>query len=336
MPELTVRENLLHAARVRLPVTWTEAEIREHVDILISCLQLTQIQHSPVGDVINPTISGGQRKRVSIGIELAAAPMALVLDEPTSGLDATSALSIIELLKALCRQGVTVICIMHQPRLEIFQSLDRLLLLAEGRMVYLGEAANAVEYFKSVGFDIPPQSNPADVIMDIISGQSQRYSVEPLDDSVNTVSRLISCWKACEIHPVKEAPNCVILAQRIKDLDGMLRSAETRGAPWHRQVYLCFLRSLKQQSRQVPSFFLEIAVGAIAGLLIGLSVYKLGGLLFQGVFLSPFELLSSAVNYTLVPELGLLCSLAIGEIFSYASISTPAHLRQRSRQLHLG
>jgi hypothetical protein len=263
--------------------------------------------------MINPTISGGQRKRVSIGIELAAAPMALVLDEPTSGLDATSALSIIELLKALCRLGVTVVCIIHQPRVEIFQSLDRLLLLANGQEVYLGEAAKVEEYFNSVGFDIPPQCNPADVMIDIISGQGQRYRSPLADEPIKTVSGLIAHWKGGEHHVVEEISNTNLIAQRTEQLQALSKSATARGAPWHRQVYFCFIRSLKQQSRHSTSFFLEIGVGAIAGLLLGLSVYKLDGLLFQGVFLPPFELLSSAVNYILVPELGLLCSLAIGK-----------------------
>lgn len=100
--------------------------------MLITCLELTDVRNSLVGDLLNPGISGGQRKRVIIGIELAAAPTALVLDEPTSGLDATSALAIMKLLKAISQQGVTVVCIIHQPRLEIFECLDRLLLQADG------------------------------------------------------------------------------------------------------------------------------------------------------------------------------------------------------------
>lgn len=298
---------------MRLPPIWTEAEIQEHIDILLSCLDLSHIQHQPVGDMIKPTISGGQRKRVSIGVELAAAPTALILDEPTSGLDATSALSIIELLKALCRLNVTVVCIIHQPRLEIFQSLDQLLLLARGQEVYLGGASKAVDHFKGFGFEIPPGSNPADVIMDIISGQGYKYSSGSSKDPGGTIAHLISRWKSSAHHRINETPGPGSLAQRTEHLHALSMAAKARGAPWHRQVYFCFLRSLKQQSRQLTSFFLEIAVGSIAGLLIGLSVYRLDGLLFQGIFLSPFELLSSAVNYTLVPQLGLLCSLAIGK-----------------------
>lgn len=90
LPEMTVRENILHSARIRLPSNWKESEIQHHVDILLSCLQLSHVKDSLVGSPGAPVISGGQRKRVSIGMELAAAPMALFLDEPTSGLDVSS------------------------------------------------------------------------------------------------------------------------------------------------------------------------------------------------------------------------------------------------------
>ena len=316
LPELTVRENLLHSARIRLPPSWTDHEIQEHVDNLISCLQLTHIQHSRVGDAIKPMISGGQRKRVSIGIELAAAPMALVLDEPTSGLDATSALSIIELLKSLSQLGVTIICIIHQPRVEILLALERLLLLACGREVYLGPTAAAADYFRSLGYTITREHNPADAIMDIISGQGQRYGGDASKNAAEIAHHLNASWnqQRDQINPTtKEGPTTANHEERLSQIYALSKSAANRGAPWYRQVSLCFMRSLKQQSRQLVGFFLEIAVGAVAGLLIGLSVYKLGGLLFQGIFHPPFELLSSAVNYTLVPELGLLCSLAIGK-----------------------
>lgn len=312
MPELTVKENLLHSARIRLPSTWTQAEIEEHVDMLIACLELTGIEKNIVGDLINPGISGGQRKRVSIGIELAAAPMVLILDEPTSGLDSTSALAIMKLLMAICRLGVTIACIIHQPRLEIFECLDQLLLLADGREVYFGKAGDAAEYFKTAGFDVPVASNPADVIMDIICGRGQKYATHR-EDFIDGSSRLVSHWAINEHKHKAAATEGGVTEEKRKQLSLLLKSISARGASWHRQVGFCFVRSVRQQSRQLKSFFLEIFVGAVAGLLIGLSVYRLNGLLFQGVFVAPFELLSSAVNYTLVPQLGLLCSLAIGK-----------------------
>ncbi|KAI9644602.1 hypothetical protein NHQ30_006623 [Ciborinia camelliae] len=310
LPELTVRENILHSARIRLPQSWTDSEIERHIDDLLSCLGLSHIQNSLVGDAVKPVISGGQRKRVSIGIELAAAPLALILDEPTSGLDATSALSIIGLLKALCRLGITIICILHQPRLEIFQSLDRLLLLANGQEIYFAKAADAIEYFEKAGFSMSNQCNPADILMDIISGQGERYAKPGFKRSDMTISRLVNRWNLQRSRTIQFGRQST--QERLVVLGMLSSSAAARGAPWVRQMYYCFGRSVRQQTRQLTGFFLEIAVGAIAGLLIGLSVYRIDGLLFQGIFHPPFQLLSSATDYMLVPQLGLLSCLAIG------------------------
>lgn len=320
MPELSVKENLLHSARIRLPSTWTQIEIVEHVDLLIACLELTNIENNIVGDLINPGISGGQRKRVSIGIELAAAPMVLILDEPTSGLDSTAALAIMKLLMAICRLGVTVACIIHQPRLEIFQCLDELLLLANGQEIYFGKAANACEHFRTMGFEIPPASNPTDVIMDIISERGQKYAVAASeDDLIGRISKLASHRATCQTGYEKTTIDGSQVELKKEHILSLMKSISARGAPRYRQVGFCFVRSVRQQSRQLESFCLEIIVGALAGLLVGLSVYRLGGLLFQGMFVAPFQLLSSAVNYTLVPQLGMLCCLAIGK-FSYIGI----------------
>lgn len=314
MPELSVKENLLHSARIRLPPTWTQIEIAEHVDLLIACLDLTDIRDNIVGDLIDPGISGGQPKRVSIGIELAAAPMVLILDEPTSGLDSTAALDIMKLLMAICRLGVTVGCIIHQPRLEIFQCLDELLLLANGRQVYFGKATDVSEYFRTVGFEIPPASNPADVIMDIISERGQKYAVAASEgDLTSGILRLDFHQTAHQLEYEDVTTEEGQVEKKKKDLLSLMTSISARGAPWYRQVGFCFVRSVRQQSRQLESFYLETIVGALAGLLVGLSVYRLGGLLFQGMFVAPFQLLSSAVNYTLVPQLSMLCCLAIGK-----------------------
>lgn len=151
MSELTVRENIAHSAHIRLPSSWTRTMRRDHVDSVIACLNLGHVQDNIVGDTISSCISGGQRKRVSIGMELAGAPLALFLDEPTSGLDATTALSIVSLLKTLSNLGVTVIAIIHQPRPEILDVLDGLYLVADGHQIYEGKASDIAQHFEKCG-----------------------------------------------------------------------------------------------------------------------------------------------------------------------------------------
>ena len=256
---------------------------------------------------------------MSIGIELAAAPKALFLDEPTSGLDATSALSVMNLLRALSRCGILVVCVIHQPRAEIFTCIDELLLLSEGRQVYQGKAKLAPSYFRSLGFHFPRHSNPADVIMDVIT--SRAYNTKSFRGSFGWgMLSLADRWRH---YRDDGAPNVFPDNWGPDDESTELRKlVNERGAPWHIQVWFCFLRSLKQQVRDASGSYLELAVGAASGILIGLSVFQLKGLLFQGVFRSPFEILSTASNYTLVPQLGLLCALAIGLAGSASGVRT--------------
>jgi ABC-type multidrug transport system ATPase subunit len=139
--DLTVRENIMFNARLRLPREWTEDEIREHVDWILDTLEIDHIQHTVVGDTRKRGVSGGQRKRVNIGMELAAFPSIVFLDEPTSGLDSTTATELVQLLKKLAQaHHLTIAAVIHAPTPRAFEQFDMLLLLQKGgRTAYFGE-----------------------------------------------------------------------------------------------------------------------------------------------------------------------------------------------------
>ncbi len=101
--DLTVYENIRYSASMRLPASWTSKQREDHVAATISAMQLKHVQDVHVGDEVKRGVSGGQRKRCNIGMEVAAAPSLLLLDEPTSGLDATASLEICQVLKDLAR-----------------------------------------------------------------------------------------------------------------------------------------------------------------------------------------------------------------------------------------
>ena len=125
-------------------------------------LELGGIQHSVVGDEETRGISGGQRKRVNIGMEMVADPSLLFLDEPTSGLDSTTTFAVVRALTCLSRKGSNVIAVLHQPSYQVFEMFDDVVFLAKGGYsVYVGPARRALEYFSELGFDRPPLVNPA-------------------------------------------------------------------------------------------------------------------------------------------------------------------------------
>lgn len=157
---------------MRLPPSWTDADIALHVDAVLDALSLAHVQHTRIGDEKTRGVSGGQRKRVNIGIEVAACPVALYLDEPTSGLDSTAALEVTNSLKHIAHStGITVAMVIHQPRYEIWAALDEVLFLAPGgRTVFLGNLAAVQGYFSDqLGFMPTARDNPADFYMDRIA-----------------------------------------------------------------------------------------------------------------------------------------------------------------------
>mmetsp|Transcript_9620 Transcript_9620/g.29125 ORF Transcript_9620/g.29125 Transcript_9620/m.29125 type:complete len:963 (-) Transcript_9620:351-3239(-) len=170
--ELTVRETLMFQALLRLPPDWSNRRVIQLVNSTLSLLELDNVQDSLIGDARKRGISGGQRKRVNIGMELVCDPALLVLDEPTSGLDSTAGLRVVHALQnAATIKGLTIVCVLHQPRYEIFRCCDRLFLLAaNGALVYEGHTRYAIRYFEKLGFKLPHLMNPADFLLDIVSG----------------------------------------------------------------------------------------------------------------------------------------------------------------------
>ncbi|KAJ3109532.1 hypothetical protein HDU97_005189 [Phlyctochytrium planicorne] len=315
--EMTVRENILHSARVRLPSNWSKAKVEEFVDHVLEVLNLSHVQSNLIGDETTRGVSGGQRKRVNIGMELAAVPLALFLDEPTSGLDSTAALKVAEILKRIASIGLTVVAVIHQPRFEIFQQFDDILMIAPGgKTAYLGPTKSVLEYFEMHGFFFDPRANPADILMDILSdkGVNLRQHLSP-EDLVNLWEAEGREWikkkyeedgvpKANEDPATKSSEE-----SNIEEIDHVIKN---RGASWLGQVLLCHNRYMVQQYRLVSALGLEIGVASLAGGLMGVAVADGAGELFIGVPVDPYSLISPATLQWLIPQLGLLIGISCG------------------------
>ncbi|KAF6254331.1 hypothetical protein COO60DRAFT_1703369 [Scenedesmus sp. NREL 46B-D3] len=179
---LTVEENLTYSARFRLPASTTAVQRLEVVASAIAVLGLADVRHALIGDEEVRGISGGQRKRVNVGLELVAEPSLLFLDEPTSGLDSTASKLVVQGLKRVAQTGVTVTAVVHQPSYKTFCLFDDLLLLAKGGLTaYCGTQRDVRGYFEGLGFTIPEHMNPADAYLDIISGSVLTATGQTLD-----------------------------------------------------------------------------------------------------------------------------------------------------------
>jgi len=169
-PHLTVTETLLFTALLRLPSSLTKEEKAQHVEHVISELGLSKCRGSMIGGPLFRGISGGERKRVSIGQEMLINPSLLLLDEPTSGLDSTTAQRIMTTIKRLASGGRTVVTTIHQPSSRLYHMFDKVVLLSEGCPIYYGPASTAMAYFSSVGFSTSMIVNPADLLLDLANG----------------------------------------------------------------------------------------------------------------------------------------------------------------------
>lgn len=141
-----------------------------------------------IGDEGTRGVSGGERRRVSIGVDIIHGPSLLFLDEPTSGLDSTSALSVIEKLHDIARNGSTVILTIHQPSSRIQLLLDHLIILARGQLMFQGSLKDVGHHLNRMGRKIPKGENPIENLIDVIQeyDQCEFVGVEVLAEFART------------------------------------------------------------------------------------------------------------------------------------------------------
>ena len=147
--ELTVYQNLYYNTKLCFD-NYSEEQITQSVNNMLHNLGLYEIKDIQVGTPLNKKISGGQRKRLNIALELIREPAILFLDEPTSGLSSKDSENIMDLLKDLTLKGKLVFVVIHQPSSDIFKMFDNLLILdTGGYLIYNGNPVDSIMYFKS-------------------------------------------------------------------------------------------------------------------------------------------------------------------------------------------
>ncbi|KAH9781181.1 ABC transporter G family member 11 [Citrus sinensis] len=197
---LTVRETISYSARLRLPDKMPWSEKRTLVERTIIEMGLQDCADTVIGNWHLRGISGGERRRVSIALEILMRPRLLFLDEPTSGLDSAAAFFVTQTLRCLSRDGRTVIASIHQPSSEVFELFDRLYLLSGGKTVYFGEASAAFEFFAQAGFPCPALRNPSDHFLRCINSDFDKTSDDPLEKitTAEAIKNLIDFYQTSQ------------------------------------------------------------------------------------------------------------------------------------------
>lgn len=254
MESLTVHDVLMHSALLNLPPKMALSQKENIVDMIISVLGLSHVRNSTIGGIHVHGISGGEKKRVNIGLELVKQPRVLFLDEPTSGLDSANALSVFNhLSKITVQNNLMTVAILHQPRYDIFQLCDDILLLGKGgRSIYSGPRNGVLAYFENIGYRCPATTNPADFLLDIISNFENTDSL--VDNWLSSSKDLKKLEK--DSRSDREDPDLSILRR------------ERTG--FFMQLSLFFKRAAKQVMASLQMLFIDCLIHTFGGIVIGI------------------------------------------------------------------
>eukprot|EP01032_Pedospumella_encystans_P012093 gene12093-14012_t len=185
MATATPREAIMFSANMRMPPDTSKDKLVALVDKLLDDLGLTVCADVIIGGALIKGISGGQRKRTSVGVEVVSDPDLLFLDEPTTGLDSHSASNLIHLLKDVAAKNCAILCTIHQPSSEVFALFDVVIFMKAGRIFYQGPVSRINTYYAEHDRRIPENFNPADFVMNlsqVLAGDELEKLFFPIPD----------------------------------------------------------------------------------------------------------------------------------------------------------
>ncbi|KAI3975895.1 hypothetical protein MKX01_011789 [Papaver californicum] len=267
---LTVTETLVFTALLRLPKTLSKEEKIKHAEEVITQLGLTKCKNTVMGGPFRRGVSGGERKRVSIGQEIMINPSLLFLDEPTSGLDSTSAQQVVTLLSELAKGGRTVLMSIHQPSSRLYYMFNKILVLSEGNPLYFGNGNETMDYFAGIGFFPSVTMNPADFLLDLANG----VHMDEMDmgKRKKVKQQLISAYKINLDDKVKRD----IMGGELldyKDDPKNDKDFDKWSTSWSEQFWVLLRRDIKQRKNESFSS-LKITQISVMSLLCGLLWWK--------------------------------------------------------------
>lgn len=296
---LTVQETFEFASRMRLPSSVPNKAKMNLVNRIIKELGLNKARNTRIGNEIYRGISGGERKRTNIGIELLSGASLIFLDEPTSGLDAFQALNVMDSLWTLASTGRTVISTVHQPRSSIFKMFDILLLLSEGKCIYYGTAKDATNFFSSAFFPCPTEFNPADFFLDIISMDYRSKTAE--EESRKRIDLLAGKFQLED----NASKRLSIDSDGVEQID-KINEATAFPNNLVTEFLLLLARSWKQQSRDLLPLMITLIQTIVIGFVLAALYSNMDssstpvqdetGILFFITIFSAFGAMFSALN----------------------------------------
>ncbi|KAI4182663.1 MAG: hypothetical protein LQ346_006537, partial [Caloplaca aetnensis] len=264
----SIKEAIEFSAILRQERHVPKEEKLAYVHEIIDLLELGEIQ-----DALISSLGVEQRKRVTIGVELAAKPSLLFLDEPTSGLDSQSAYSIIRFLRKLSHAGHGIICTIHQPSSLLIQQFDMILALNPGGNTFyfgpVGDNGSAVNgYFSRRGVVCPPQKNIAEFILETAIKGGKRDDGRRLDWNEE--------WRHSQENQALQSEISNIISSRSKLIPKQIETEYEYASPTWLQTTMLTRRMFTQHWRDPSYYYGKLFVAVITGIFNGFTFYKLG------------------------------------------------------------
>ena len=282
MPTLTVRQALMFSANMRLPPSVSAEEKEKIVEDVIDRMGLREAADVLTGNQILRGISGGQKRRLTIGCELVIQPKFICLDEPTNGLDSSTAMQTLIYLSELAESGTSVVCTLQQPSFEQYEQFDNVIVMTDRKIMFAGRREKVVDYFENtLGCrKMKTSENPADFITEMceskrenlnerdssVDGGFVRYDVDDWATEFSNSSygkRIAEDVSECE----KQVPN-VALSVDLSPSEYLFRQGKYFTS-FATQLSLCLKRGLLNVARDPAVLEATIGRSIMVGLLLG-------------------------------------------------------------------
>lgn len=264
-PLLTVLENMQIAADFKLGNQLKSHEKAERIEEILTVLGLYEHQMTLSG-----RLSGGQKKRLSIALELISNPTVMFLDEPTTGLDSHSCTQVVNLLRFLASQGRTIICTIHQPSAKLFQEFEQVYVLAQGECLYQGSANKIVPYLQSVELPCPKYHNPADYIIELACGEYGNDKISLMVQSMENGECIKWLNDPSSIMKLEDLRKKFPLSTNSKENNALEATSAFN------QLRILMRRGFLKTSRDTTLTHLRIGVNVFVALMLGCLFIKAG------------------------------------------------------------
>lgn len=289
-PLLTVREAINFAIKFKTSSKVTVVQENRKCDAILNQLDLLNC-----GDTLTKNLSGGERKRLSIAVELVSDPSILFLDEPTTGLDSSASFKIVTLLSELVKSGKTIICSIHAPSALMCEKFDHIYAIATGKCIYQGSIGNVVPFLAELDLNCPESFNPADYLIEISMNQYGELNQALIEKIGNGLS--------------DDYRNEIELESR----DDCLATTNTSKykSPFSYQLLLLIQRNSLLMVRDKSHLFIRFAVAIVMGIVTGVSFYDVGP--FANHIMDTYKFVMNITQYLMFASfysLALRCKIS--------------------------